>query len=219
MDTANRLWPSLQHNNLTLLSRLLNLAAENAELFFTRRRHSRSERRRILQRAVAHAFMQPEWQHLKKLHHGEIDLFISRGLATGDVIRYLRETAEVCLRMSAIDLPCFSCALDELRHQGFTIDSRLPERRCLLTQTAFLRFSPAGQLTQPLDILAGHDEEALRCVRRTFTNNGFQVIQRGTPARRLTQLHIGSDSLSEDIWAWHHCHTQRHVHGDDAVFL
>lgn len=219
MDTANRLLPSLQHNNLTLLSRLLNLAAENAELFFTRRRHSRSERRRVLQQAVTHSFMQPEWQHLKKLHHGEIDLFISRGLATGDVIRYLRETAEVCLRMSAIDLPCFSCALDELRHQGFTIDSRLPERRCLLTQTAFLRFSPAGQLTQPLDILAGHDEEALRCVRRTFTNNGFQVIQRGTPARRLTQLHIGSDSLSEDIWAWHHCHTQRHVHGDDAVFL
>lgn len=91
MDTANRLWPSLQHNNLTLLSRLLNLAAENAELFFTRRRHSRSERRRVLQRAVAHAFMQPEWQHLKKLHHGEIDLFISRGLATGNVIRYLRK--------------------------------------------------------------------------------------------------------------------------------
>lgn len=33
MDTANRLLPSLQHNNLTLLSRLLNPAAENAELF------------------------------------------------------------------------------------------------------------------------------------------------------------------------------------------
>lgn len=218
MDTATRLWPSLQHNHLALLSRLLTQTADAAEAFFARTPCSRSEQRRVLQRLVTQSFMQPDWKHLKKLHHGETDLFISRGLASGDVLRYLRETAEVYLRMSAIDLSCFTCALDELRHQGFAIDKSFPGRRCLMTRTALLRFSPEGCLLQPLDILAGHDEEALRCVRDTFTGNGFQVIQRSISARSLTRFHIGSDSLSQDIWAWQFCHTRFHVH-DDVVFL
>lgn len=214
-DTV-QLWSSLQDNTLLRLADLLQWLTAQTDDFPSPA--SRSVKRHHLRAVAAHCFRQPRWRHLKPLYHGEIDRLISRAL-TGDVARELEAMSATCRRLSTIELACYSGALTELRHQGFLIDNRAPGRRCLIAPFSFLRFDADGHLIQPLDILAGEDESALACIRRTFTDNGFQVIQRGRREGRLTRFHLGSDRLSEDIWAWRHCRSQLRAEDEGTVFL
>lgn len=216
------LCPSQQHTNLWLLGALLHELQTAFTTRYAYQRPSRSEQRLFLQRCTAEKFRLETWRHLKKTHHGEIEQMIAQGLRQGDIARHLNELHQTCQRLGILDLPCYANALLELRHQGFTLATHeCPHHPRLLVSSPLTarHFDETGKMVTPLDLLAGYDDDALKTVRNTFTDNGFQVIQRTGDTDRLSRLHIGSDNLNEDCWAYRFCRTQYRLTDEEAVKL